>query len=204
MARRPSQLTERQQGKGSGRRPGQSNQIRIIGGVHRGRKLRFPDLVGLRPTSDRVRETLFNWLQPVLAGAACLDLFAGSGALGLEAGSRGAGSVVMVERAEAAVRQLRENVALLGLEQVGVIQANALSWLERDARPFDIVFLDPPFADNLLEACCEKLEQNGWLADGARIYLERDAIKPMPQVPDNWHLLREKEAGQVSYCLYQR
>lgn len=179
-----------------------SNQIRIIGGRHRGRKVSFPDQTGLRPTGDRLRETLFNWLQPVILGARCLDLFAGSGALGFEAASRGAGSVVMVEKAKPVQRALADAIKLLGLEQVELQQADALDWLDREPQPFDVVFLDPPFADKLLEPVCEKL-QRGWLADDARIYIEIDAKESLPELPDNWLQLKDKRAGQVSYFLYQ-
>lgn len=178
------------------------NRVRIIGGRHRGRRLPFPDLPGLRPTADRVRETLFNWLQPGLPGAICLDLFAGSGVLGLEAASREAGRVVMLDRAPAVVDQIRENIGLLGLGQATAEQADALAWLTRPGTPFDIVFVDPPFADGLVEPCCQLLERQGWLRPGARIYIERAVAGPGPRLPDSWDLLREKRAGQVSYQLF--
>lgn len=183
---------------------GQSNQIRIVGGEHRGRRLAFPDSPGLRPTSDRTRETLFNWLQPLLPGAACLDLFAGSGALGFEAASRGAGQVMLVEQDPKVVGQLEANQARLGLSQVVVEQCDAMSWLDRDARAFDIIFLDPPFADNLLTDCCEKLDQRGWLGSDPRLYLEWDLHGPAPKLPASWYPIKEKKAGQVAYALYTR
>ncbi len=176
--------------------------MRIIGGEHGGRRLRFPDAEGLRPTADRVRETLFNWLQPRLPGGRCLDLFAGSGALGLEAASRGAGEVVMVERAPRVAEQLRRNVELLGLAQVRVIQADALGWLSGDPLPFDILFLDPPFHRDLLAGACRRLAEGGWLAPAARIYLEHDAADPLPPLPEAWTQLKEKRAGQVCYHLF--
>lgn len=178
-----------------------TNQVRIIGGEHRGRRLTFPDLPGLRPTGDRVRETLFNWLQPRLPGSACLDLFAGSGALGLEAASRGAGRVVMVERASVAVAQLRENAALLGLANVQLVQAEALAWLQGASEPFEIVFLDPPFGEGLLAECCRLLQQRGWLRPDARIYIETDAALGLPQLPAEWRILKQKRAGQVAFFL---
>lgn len=181
---------------------GQDNRVRIIGGRHRGRKLPFPDIPGLRPTTDRVRETLFNWLQPRLPGARCLDLFAGSGALGLEAASREAGRVVMLDRAPAVVEQIRRNIGLLGLGHTTVEQANALEWLKSPGDSFDIVFIDPPFSDSLVEPCCQLLEQLGWLRSEACIYIERDASKPPPRLPPNWSPLHEKRAGQVSYQLF--
>jgi 16S rRNA (guanine966-N2)-methyltransferase len=174
--------------------------VRIIGGRHRGRKLPFAEMPGLRPTGDRIRETLFNWLQPVIEGARCLDLFSGSGALGMEAASRGAGRVVMVEQAGSVVRQLERNRELLGLDQIEIVRADALQFLEQPASPFDIVFLDPPFDNNLLAPVCQRLNL-GWLSDGARIYLEEDISRPFPELPEDWNWFRQKIAGQVRYGL---
>ena len=202
MARRRRRQTEA--GRTGGRRPGQSNQVRIVGGIHRGRRLRFPDSEGLRPTSDRTRETLFNWLQERLPGARCLDLFAGSGALGFEAASRGAAQVDMLESSPRVARQLQENRQLLDCQAVSVHCTDALSWLAREGQPYDILFLDPPFADDLLSACCERLEQGGWLGRDCRIYLEWDLHEPAPRLPDGWTRLKEKQAGQVAYALYGR
>nr|WP_305792784.1 16S rRNA (guanine(966)-N(2))-methyltransferase RsmD [Sedimenticola hydrogenitrophicus] len=176
----------------------------MIGGTHRGRRLEFPDSPGLRPTADRTRETLFNWLQPLLPGARCLDLFAGSGALGFEAASRGAGAVTLLEQDPRVAGQLEANRALLGLTQMDIQQADALDWLDREPRPFDIVFLDPPFADHLLTECCGKLERRGWLGSDPRIYLEWDLHGPAPEFPAHWIRLKEKKAGQVAYALYTR
>jgi 16S rRNA (guanine966-N2)-methyltransferase len=184
-----------------GKRGDQSNQVRIIGGEHRGRKLSFPDIPGLRPTGDRIRETLFNWLQPRLPGASCLDLFVGSGALGLEAASRGAGRVLMLDSSPVVVEQLRQNISLLRLEQTQVQQADALVWLQGEPQPFDILFLDPPFAENLLPDLCLRLEQGGWLGPDAWIYLEMDADSARPLLPATWHILKQKKAGQVEYLL---
>ncbi|WP_236848621.1 16S rRNA (guanine(966)-N(2))-methyltransferase RsmD [Candidatus Thiodictyon syntrophicum] len=175
--------------------------LRIIGGRNRGRRLPIPDQPGLRPTADRVRETLFNWLTPVLPGARCLDLFAGSGALGLEAASRGAGRVVLVERNAAVARQLLANVETLAAANVEVIAADALAWLAGEPRPFDIVFLDPPFADGLLAPACALLDARGWLAPGARVYLESAERAGFPALPQAWELVREGTAGQVRYGL---
>ncbi|EXJ15749.1 16S rRNA (guanine(966)-N(2))-methyltransferase RsmD [Imhoffiella purpurea] len=177
------------------------NQLRIVGGRHRGRRLSFPDQPGLRPTSDRVRETLFNWVAPVIAGARCLDVFAGSGALGFEAASRGAGEVVMLERAPRVVSLLRRNARLLGLDGTSIHQVDSLEWLGGRGRPFDLVFLDPPFADGLLEPVCERLVSNGWLTPGSRIYLEAAAKPGFPPLPNDWELVRDKTAGQVRYGL---
>ena len=177
------------------------NQLRIIGGSHRGRKIEFPTLPGLRPTGDRIRETLFNWLQPVIQGARCLDLFAGSGALGMEAASRGAREVVMIDSASQVIRQLQQHQASLGLRQVKAVRADAISWLDDDPQPFDIVFIDPPFSADLLPLVCGKLQANGWLAEGSRIYLEDDARRSFSHLPVGWELLKEKQAGQVRFGL---
>jgi 16S rRNA (guanine966-N2)-methyltransferase len=174
--------------------------VRIIGGLHRGRKLPFAEMPGLRPTGDRIRETLFNWLQPVIEGARCLDLFAGSGALGMEAASRGAGQVVMVERAGTVVRQLERNRDLLNLGTITIVRADALQFLDQSPSPFDIVFLDPPFDNDLLAPVCQRLTM-GWLTDGARIYLEEDISRDFPVLPEGWLWLKQKTAGQVRYGL---
>ena len=183
----------------------EANRIRIIGGIHRGRRLSFPDLPGLRPSGDRVRETLYNWLQPILPGSRCLDLFAGSGALGLEAASRGAGAVVMLDQARQVVKQLQQHVADLGLEQVRIEQADALDWLNQGGtEPFDIVFLDPPFGSDLLGECCQRLEGGNWLNPGGRVYIEMDVVESLPALPENWQIMRQKKAGQVAYYLITR
>lgn len=183
-------------------RPAASNVLRIIGGEHGGRKLRFPSLRGLRPTGDRTRETLFNWLQPVIKGSHCLDMFAGSGALGFEAASRGAASVTMIEQQGAAVRQLQENIGLLQLSPgVEVVRDSSPAWLAKSSRRFDIVFLDPPFADNLLQECIDALQNGDHLAAEALVYLERDAHQALPELPGNWQVLRDKKQGQVAFSL---
>jgi 16S rRNA (guanine966-N2)-methyltransferase len=180
-----------------------AGQIRIIGGQWRGRKLPVPNSPGLRPTTDRVRETLFNWLAPVIQGARCLDCFAGSGALGLEALSRYAGSVTLLEFERPVAQQLEKNLALLQ-GKGHVVNTNALSWLAKNAQPFDVVFLDPPFRKGLLAETVMLLEQQGWLADEAWIYVEAEAESAATDVPANWQLHREKVAGQVAYRLYIR
>jgi len=182
---------------------GFGNQLRIIGGRWRGRRLSFPPLAELRPTPDRVRETLFNWLAPVIEGARCLDLFAGSGALGIEALSRGAAEVVFIERHPAAARRLQDNLRFLGAESFRMEQVDALIWLEGPAQPFDIVFLDPPFDGNRLGPACAALEGRGWLAPIAHLYLE-SGPQVEPLLPDNWRIVREKTAGQVTYRLAVR
>ena len=179
------------------------NQLRIIGGSWRGRKLPFAALPGLRPTPDRVRETLFNWLAPVIGGARCLDLYAGSGALGLEAASRGAAEVVLVDQAEQVIAVLREQVNILEATQVQLVQGNVLRWLCGTAEPFDIVFLDPPFGQQLLPESMRLLEENGWLAPDAFIYIEMEKGL-QPELPQHWEVYRSKQAGQVGYSLIRR
>jgi 16S rRNA (guanine966-N2)-methyltransferase len=181
-------------------------ELRIIAGQWRSRKIQFPEIADLRPTPNRVRETLFNWLQPWLPGACCLDLFAGSGALSFEALSRGAGEVVLVERNPDAAAALRRNLALLEAANAVLLETDALSLLERGpARAFDIVFLDPPFllgpgADDLLARCCALLDSRGWLKPQGLVYLEVPAGRA-PPLPPGWTLIRSKQAGQVGYHL---
>jgi len=190
------------------RRPGEPGELRIIGGEWRGRRIRFPPVSAIRPTPDRVRETVFNWLQPVIAGSRCLDLYAGSGALGLEALSRGAAQVVFVDVESAATRHLAATLAALGCSRGQVIRSEARRFLESPAEhadgPFDVVFLDPPFAVPVLPETCDALERGGWLKPDARIYLESPAAAGAPALPDGWTLLRSKRAGEVGYHLARR
>jgi len=186
------------------RRGERANQIRVIAGRWRGRRLHFPDVPGLRPTPDRVRETLFNWLAPVLPGSRCLDLFAGSGALGIEALSRGAAEAVFVERHPLAVHILRENLARLDAQGARVDKADALAWLGQPGTPFEIVLLDPPFGEGLLEPACAALEAGGWLTPTAWIYLETETELHPPSLPARWVPHREKVAGSVTYRLARR
>ncbi len=175
--------------------------IRIIGGQWRSRRLPVPLAEGLRPTPDRVRETLFNWLTPYLPGARCLDLFAGTGALCLEALSRGAASVVMVERSPAVAECLRRNLATLGAANADVVCADARAFLEGASRPFDIVFLDPPFRSDLIAHCSALLEPRGWVRPGSLVYVEAPRqLEPLP-VPAHWERVRSKRAGEVAYHL---
>ena len=180
------------------------NQLRIIGGQWRGRKLSFPEIPGLRPTPDRVRETLFNWLAPVIAGARCLDLFAGSGALGFEALSRDAAQVVLIDNQAAVVKQLRTNLTLLQTGAAEVIKAEAVAYLNGPATPFDVVFLDPPYQTDWLPRCIERLEQGGWLSAHAWIYLEAPAKVGLPPLPKSWRVYRSKTTGEVGYHLVER
>ena len=181
------------------------NEIRIIAGVWRSRKLRFPAVEGLRPTPDRVRETLFNWLREELDGARCLDLFAGSGALGLEAASRGAARVVQVDANGRVCAALRQHCARLAADdRVQVIEDNARHFLSLPAEPFDLVFLDPPFGRGWLQPLCKMLETRGWLAPRAHIYVEAERALRLDALPAIWTRLRQGEAGEVAYRLYQR
>ncbi|WP_196768849.1 16S rRNA (guanine(966)-N(2))-methyltransferase RsmD [Xanthomonas arboricola] len=178
-------------------------QVRIVGGRWRNTKLAVPDLPGLRPSSDRVRETVFNWLMPRLPGARVLDLFAGSGALGLEAVSRGAAHATLIERDPGLVQRLRQHVTRLGAaDQVQVLQEDALRWLERaPVAQASIAFVDPPFAAGLWPSVLERLPAH--LSADAWLYLEGPAEGP-PQVPAGWHLHREGATQQVRYALYRR
>jgi len=175
--------------------------LRIIGGRHRGRRLTFPDQEGLRPTPDRVRETLFNWLAPVIPGARCLDVFSGSGALGFEAASRGAGEVVMLERAAGVARQLRSNTQAMGCHGIAIHQTDSLHWLTADGRPFDVVFLDPPYDEGLLTPVIGLLTAHGWVGPGTHVYLEAARRTGFPDLPEDWELIRDKSASQVAYGL---
>ncbi len=179
-------------------------KLRIIGGRWRGRRLSVPEAEGLRPTPDRVRETLFNWLQPHIAGATCLDLFAGTGALCLEALSRGAGQVVMVEKDAHVVECLRQHVATLQALNAGVVQADAVDFLRQTPQPFDIVFLDPPFKSDLIARCAELVEANGWIKRGGLVYIEAPSQVDVLPLPATWELIRSKKAGQVGYHLAQK
>ena len=186
------------------RRGASARTLRVIGGIWRGRRLRFPPSPQIRPTPDRVRETLFNWLAARVPGARCLDLFAGSGALGLEALSRGAAHVTFVEHDLAAASEIRARLAEWGAREATVERTDARGFLERRAAvPFDIVFLDPPFDSGLLEEAAARLEQGGWLAGEALIYVECPADVQAP-VPTGWMALKSKQAGEVGYHLYSR
>ena len=203
-----------------------TGKLRIIGGRWRGRKLEVPNLPGLRPSGDRSREVLFNWLQGFVGDARCLDLFAGTGALGLEAASRGAGSVVLVEQDPGLCRHLTE----LGQQWPGgdvltIVQADAMRWLERAQGPFEVVFVDPPFGAGLYAATLDALARPGLLAPGALIYVESAARSPAPfqppqdrpappasspcqakdfaPSPENWSIHREKRLGDVRMQLLQ-
>lgn len=179
-----------------------AGRIRIIGGDLRNSRLEVPSVAGLRPTPERVRETLFNWLAPVIAGASCLDLCAGTGALGIEALSRGAASVQFVEPDAAAAGALRANIARLKLDHAAVAACCAEAFLTGPARRFDVIFLDPPFSAGLWKTLAALVE-DGWLASEALIHVEspKDVVLALPT---SWRLQREKRAGAVRHALYRR
>ena len=181
-----------------------NGQLRIIAGQWRGRKINFIDEEGLRPTPDRVRETLFNWLQSDVPNAVCLDLFAGSGALGFEASSRGAGKVTLVDNSSKACKLMEENIVQLQSKSIQVITSDAVRYLEKDRTKYDVVFLDPPYSMSVLSQIFTILEQKKCLSEHAKIYVEHDVKQCLPELPENWHVLKNKTAGQVSYYLIDR
>ena len=182
-----------------------TGRVRIIGGEWRRRSLEFPAIDDVRPTPDRVRETLFNWVAPVLPGSRCLDLFAGSGALGLEALSRGAGQATFVDQSRALLKALRANLGTLNASNSEVVQADVMAYLERESNDgaMDLVFLDPPFRAGFVEPVCERLAAGAWVKPGSLVYIEHESDLPEPRLPQNWELSRRKTAGQVCYSLYE-
>lgn len=179
-------------------------EVRIIAGLWRGRKLPVLSAQGLRPTGDRVKETLFNWLMPYVVDSCCLDCFAGSGSLGFEALSRQAKQVTFIELDKNVAQQLKQNLQQLKCENGQVLNQNSLHFLSSPQKQplFDIVFIDPPFHFNLAQQCVDLLAQNNWLREGAIVYVETEKDQAL-KVNDNWHLLKEKITGQVQYRLYQ-
>ncbi len=178
-------------------------KIRVIGGSLRNSKLEVRDAAGLRPTPERVRETLFNWLAPVIEGARCLDLFAGTGALGIEAVSRGAREVVLIERDAALAQAIEGNLARLKVGNARVVRGDAIAWLRAGpAQAFDVAFLDPPFEMGAWDEASATLAAGGWLAPNAYIYVESPR-NVAPNVPAHWALHREGHAGEVRYALYR-
>ncbi|WP_419812496.1 16S rRNA (guanine(966)-N(2))-methyltransferase RsmD [Bacterioplanoides sp.] len=175
-----------------------TQQLRIIGGQWRSRRLRFPAVDGLRPTMDRVRETVFNWLQFDVEGARVLDTFAGSGALGFEALSRGAKEVIFLEKNAKAALQLKENLQTLQAKNAQVWAGDALNWLEQNPEPYDLVFLDPPFGKNLLQPSIEKLR----LLPGALVYVEHEA-NLKPEFPQNWNEKKSKTTKEFCFRLFE-
>jgi 16S rRNA (guanine966-N2)-methyltransferase len=179
--------------------------VRIIAGKWRGRRLKIPEVQGLRPTPDRVRETVFNWLAPFIPGAHCLDLFAGSGVLGFEALSRGARYVVMVDQSPEVVKRLEEELLAFKVLNAQIYRAKVPHQLRPSPeKPFDILFLDPPYQANLLIPCCHYLEEHHFLAKSAHIYLEAERLIEDNELPFNWHLIKGQKAGQVYYHLAHR
>lgn len=181
-------------------------EVRIIAGLWRGRKLLVLNAEGLRPTGDRVKETLFNWLMPYIHHAECLDAFAGSGSLGFEALSRQAKKVTFLEIDKTVANQLKKNLQTLqcSAEQAQVINQNSLDFLKQvqNQPHFDVVFLDPPFHFGLAEQAIALLTENNWLRPNALIYVETEKDKSLA-TPENWRLLKEKNTGMVNYRLYQ-
>ncbi|MXP67789.1 16S rRNA (guanine(966)-N(2))-methyltransferase RsmD [Pantoea sp. Aalb] len=181
-------------------------QIRLIGGRWRGHKLLVLNHIELRPTGNRLRETLFNWLSPYIEQAHCLDCFAGTGALGLEALSRYASSATLLELNFQLVKQIKKKLKILNTSasEASVLQINTIKWLNHPSKVFDIVFVDPPFYKGLLNITIQLLEQKGWLSDEALIYVESTIKASPPIVPINWFLYRKKIFGQVYCSLYKR
>ncbi|VAW45816.1 16S rRNA (guanine(966)-N(2))-methyltransferase [hydrothermal vent metagenome] len=201
------------QKKGKKKHHSNVGQVRIIGGDWRGRKLSVLQSEGLRPTSDRVRETLFNWLQFEIAGATCLDVFAGSGTLGLEALSRGAKSTVFLELSVPVSKQLLSNLETLKSTNAQVIQGDSLLWLESrfesgGADKFDVVFVDPPFHQNLMQKTVDKLFASGVISNevsnSSWLYLEQEKVLSWPTLPDGWRCYREKVTSQVRFGLFKK
>lgn len=182
-----------------------TGRVRIIAGAWRRRHIGLPDIPGLRPSPDRVRETLFNWLAPVIEGAVCLDLFAGSGILAFEALSRGAARVVMVEQHPVIAAHLGAQLRALAVAppRGELVHRDALAYLGGTPEAFDIAFVDPPFASGLLPAACRGLDGDGWLRPGALVYLEAPWSDGVPPLPPRWQLLHRQRAGHVGFALAQ-
>ncbi|HIP75748.1 MAG TPA: 16S rRNA (guanine(966)-N(2))-methyltransferase RsmD [Psychromonas hadalis] len=191
--------------QGKSKKPEKEGLIRLISGKWRGKKLPVILLDGLRPTTDRTKETLFNWLMYDIRDARCLDCFSGSGSLAFEALSRFAKNVVMLERDKQVAKQLQANCAMLDAENGKVVCIDSLSFLQKEnEQPFDLVFIDPPFNMGLAALCCELLEKNNYLTSNALIYIETEVNLSLANLPLNWQLLKEKTTAQVAYRLYQR
>ncbi len=179
-----------------------ASKLRIISGEWRSRQLPIPNVENLRPTPNRVRETLFNWINHFVPGSRCADLFCGSGALGLEAISRGAKDVLFVDQSKLAIQQMMKNLSVLKMNNAKVIQKDAKEFLSNTTpHPLDIIFIDPPFRKNWIVQIIPLLEK-GWLADRTLVYIEMEKETPLSVLP-HWSLLREKEAGQLIYRLFK-
>lgn len=209
MARRQNQRTANRSAsqpvKAGRPAPLATGQIRIIGGDWRGRKLPVLNAEGLRPTSDRVRETLFNWLQFEVPGARCLDVFAGSGALGFEALSRGAKQVTLLELNAANAKQLKQNLVTLKSENATIVQTDSLQWLTNNAtEQYDVLFVDPPFNQGLMQPTVDLLFKNGLLkSEQACLYLEQEKQLDWPDLPEGWGCVKEKTTSQVKFGLFR-
>lgn len=176
-------------------------KIRIIGGKWRSRTLTISANPGLRPTPDRVRETVFNWLQPYLSGARCIDLFAGSGALCFEALSRGAAHATLIESDGESIHMLCENKEKLDADNAEIVHQDALSFLQQPPKNYNIFFLDPPFKSDYIKKCADKLAKNGWLKQDSIVYIEAPgSLQPLP-LPETWELIKNKITGEVGYYL---
>lgn len=182
-----------------------TNQLRIIGGQWRGRKIQFEDLPTLRPTSDRVRETLFNWLAYFIPGSQCLDAFAGSGALGFEALSRGAKKITMLDQNPKIIHRINESIEKLNCKQwVDLIQTDSIKWLKQQSEvSYDIIFLDPPYQSRLLLPSCNLIKKNQMIKPNGYIYIETDKNFELSQLPKEWKLIKHKKASQVVYNLFK-
>lgn len=181
-------------------------EVRIIAGIWRGRKLPVLNSQGLRPTTDRIKETLFNWLMPYIVDSRCLDCFAGSGSLGFEALSRQAAFVQFFELDKTAAKQLQQNLQLLECSNGNIQQGNSLQLLANgnSQAPYDLVFLDPPFQQGLLAPTIDALTHGNWLADNALIYIESEKQLGSLSIPPDWQLLKEKIGGEVCFRLYRK
>lgn len=180
-----------------------SGEVRIIGGKWRGRKLAVPDVTGLRPTPNRIRETLFNWLIADIPQSRCLDLFCGSGALGIEAASRGANEVHLVDRDQKVALCMQENLHRLNEPSLCFHEQNVAQFLLSQHQSFDIIFMDPPFHKNLVEETIKTIDEHQMLNELGKVYIETEVESQELNTPDNWQLLKQKNTGQVCYRLYQ-
>jgi 16S rRNA (guanine966-N2)-methyltransferase len=188
--------------KGPAKKNSRPGRLRIVAGKWRSRLLPVVDIDGLRPTSERIRETLFNWLAGEITDSHCLDPFAGTGALAFEAMSRGAASAMLIDNSRRVVESLINSAELLNADNARILCADGLSFMQQKAsRRYDIVFLDPPFAEDIVEDCCRLLQSNGWLTDHAAVYIEQAKGRPQPELPPGWTLVKDNKAGNVRYML---
>lgn len=187
------------------RKPIKDGFIRLISGKWRGKKLPVKDIEGLRPTTDRTKETLFNWLMHDINNANCLDCFSGSGSLGFEALSRFAKRVTLLEKDKSVVKQLRENLNILNVDNATVLEGDSINYLNQKAtEQYNIIFIDPPFNKGLIQPCCDALQSNSYLANDALIYIEKEVELTDLNLPESWCLLKEKSTGKVTYQLYRQ